>query len=140
MTSEPSVSVDPRERLHLEGRHERHVQQHDVDRHGPPGPAVGEHRRPGEHGQRGDGEEDERDPGEATAAQAQLDTDIAYLQSMKPDTDRYFGAGREPFFLAKCEKHKVTPEQVGITTLPYNERGQSHSGLGGWNMYVNAAS
>jgi len=35
---------------------------------------------------------------------------------------------------------QVTPEQVGIAPLPYSEGGQSYSGLGGWNMYVNAAS
>lgn len=35
---------------------------------------------------------------------------------------------------------QITPEQVGIAPLPYNEGGQSYSGLGGWNMYVNAAS
>jgi hypothetical protein len=43
--------------------------------------------------------------------------------------------------LASPETSKVTPEQVGISTIPVSEAGKkSFSGLGGWNLLVNAAS
>ncbi|MDP8950156.1 MAG: ABC transporter substrate-binding protein [Actinomycetota bacterium] len=35
---------------------------------------------------------------------------------------------------------QITTDQVGVATLPYAEGSQSYSGLGGWNMYINAAS
>jgi len=35
---------------------------------------------------------------------------------------------------------KTKPEQIGIAPLPTGEGGQSFSGLGGWNMMINANS
>lgn len=32
----------------------------------------------------------------------------------------------------------VTPEQLGVAPLPASEGGESFSGLGGWNFYINA--
>ena len=58
------------QRLHEERRDEGRVEQDDVDRHRSSGALVREDRRPGEHRHRRDREEDERDPGEAAAAQA----------------------------------------------------------------------
>ena len=43
--------------------------------------------------------------------------------------------------LSDPELSKVGPEQVGISTLPVAREGdRSFSGLGGWNLMVNAAS
>lgn len=42
--------------------------------------------------------------------------------------------------LASPETSKVKPNQVGISTIPVSEAGkESFSGLGGWNILVNAA-
>ncbi|MCA1848076.1 MAG: ABC transporter substrate-binding protein, partial [Actinobacteria bacterium] len=38
------------------------------------------------------------------------------------------------------EQSKIKPEQIGVAPLPAGEGGQSFSGLGGWNLFINAAS
>ncbi|QIN78250.1 extracellular solute-binding protein [Rubrobacter marinus] len=38
------------------------------------------------------------------------------------------------------EGSQITPEQVGVSALPAAEGGESVSGLGGWNFYLNANS
>ncbi len=35
---------------------------------------------------------------------------------------------------------KIKPEQIGVAPIPAGEGGQSFSGLGGWNLFINAAS
>ena len=35
---------------------------------------------------------------------------------------------------------KIKPEQIGVAPIPSGEGGQSFSGLGGWNLFINAAS
>ena len=74
---------------------------------------------------------------------------IAVVNYKEPETHTAFLNGSAVFcrnwpymygLLKDPAQSQVTPEQVEITTVPYNEGGESHSGLGGWNMYVNAAS
>jgi multiple sugar transport system substrate-binding protein len=74
---------------------------------------------------------------------------IAVVNYKEPETHTAFLNGSSVFcrnwpymygLLKDPAQSQVTPEQVEITTLPYNEGGESHSGLGGWNMYVNTAS
>jgi multiple sugar transport system substrate-binding protein len=74
---------------------------------------------------------------------------IAVVNYKEPETHTAFLNGSAVFcrnwpymygLLKDPAQSQVTPDQVEITTLPYNEGGASHSGLGGWNMYVNAAS
>ncbi len=38
------------------------------------------------------------------------------------------------------EQSKIKPEQIGVAPIPAGEGGQSFSGLGGWNLFINAAS
>jgi multiple sugar transport system substrate-binding protein len=35
---------------------------------------------------------------------------------------------------------KIKPEQMGVAPIPAGPGGQSYSGLGGWNLFINAAS
>jgi multiple sugar transport system substrate-binding protein len=74
---------------------------------------------------------------------------IAVVNYKEPETHTAFLNGSAVFcrnwpymygLLKDPGQSQVTPDQVEITTLPHNEGGESHSGLGGWNMYVNAAS
>jgi len=74
---------------------------------------------------------------------------IAVVTYKEPETHTAFLNGSAVFcrnwpymsgLMKDPAQSQITPEQVGITTLPSNEGGRSHSGLGGWNMYVNAAS
>jgi multiple sugar transport system substrate-binding protein len=74
---------------------------------------------------------------------------IAVVNYTEPETHPAFLNGSAVFcrnwpymygLLQDPGQFQITPDQVGVTTLPRNEGGQSHSGLGGWNMYVNAAS
>lgn len=74
---------------------------------------------------------------------------IAVVNYKEPETHTAFLNGSAVFIrnwpymyglLKDPAQSQITPDQVEITTLPYNEGGESHSGLGGWNMYVNAAS
>ena len=74
---------------------------------------------------------------------------IAVVNYKEPETHTAFLNGSAVFcrnwpymygLLKDPTQSQITPEQVEITPLPYNEGGESHSGLGGWNMYVNAAS
>ena len=74
---------------------------------------------------------------------------IAVVNYKEPETHTAFLNGSAVFcrnwpymygLLKDPAQSQVTPEQVEITTLPYDESSESHSGLGGWNMYVNAAS
>jgi multiple sugar transport system substrate-binding protein len=41
---------------------------------------------------------------------------------------------------ADPEQSKIKPEQIGVAPIPAGEGGQSFSGLGGWNLFINAAS
>jgi multiple sugar transport system substrate-binding protein len=74
---------------------------------------------------------------------------IAVVNYTEPDTQAAFLNGSAVFcrnwpymygLLQDPGQSQITPDQVEITTLPRNEGGQSYSGLGGWNMYINAAS
>ena len=74
---------------------------------------------------------------------------IAVVNYKEPETHTAFLNGSAVFcrnwpymygLLKDPGQSQITPDQVEITTLPRNEGGESHSGLGGWNMYVNAAS
>jgi multiple sugar transport system substrate-binding protein len=38
------------------------------------------------------------------------------------------------------EQSNIKPEQIGVAPIPAGEGGQSFSGLGGWNLFINAAS
>jgi multiple sugar transport system substrate-binding protein len=38
------------------------------------------------------------------------------------------------------EQSNIKPEQMGVAPIPAGEGGQSFSGLGGWNLFINAAS
>jgi multiple sugar transport system substrate-binding protein len=38
------------------------------------------------------------------------------------------------------EQSKIKPEQIDVAPIPAGEGGQSFSGLGGWNLFINAAS
>ncbi len=42
--------------------------------------------------------------------------------------------------LGDPEQSKIKPEQVDVAPIPAGEGGQSFSGLGGWNLFINAAS
>jgi multiple sugar transport system substrate-binding protein len=42
--------------------------------------------------------------------------------------------------LSDPEQSKIRPDQVDVAPIPAGEGGQSYSGLGGWNLFVNAAS
>jgi trehalose/maltose transport system substrate-binding protein len=96
---------------------------------------------------------DEPDPIEGLKTQRSMIEDgvapIAVVNYKEPETHTAFLNGSAVFIrnwpymyglLKDPAQSQIKPEQVGITTLPHNENGQSHSGLGGWNMYVNAAS
>ena len=74
---------------------------------------------------------------------------VAVVNYKEPETHTAFLNGSAVFcrnwpymygLLKDPGQSQITPDQVEITTLPYNEGGESHSGLGGWNMYVNAAA
>src|SRR5919202_1454139 len=74
---------------------------------------------------------------------------IAVVNYKEPETHTAFLNGSAVFcrnwpymygLLKDPGQSQITPDQVEITRLPRNEGGQSQSGLGGWNMYVNAAS
>ena len=76
-------------------------------------------------------------------------TPVAVVNYKEPETHTTFLGGRAVFcrnwpymygLLQDPAQSQITPEQVGIAPLPYTEGSQSYSGLGGWNMYVNAAS
>jgi len=65
----------------------------------------------------------------------------------EPETDPAFLGGRSvfarnwPYMYALAqdpETSNIKPEQIGIAPLPAGEGGQSYSGLGGWNMMINA--
>jgi trehalose/maltose transport system substrate-binding protein len=65
------------------------------------------------------------------------------------ETDPAFLGGRSvfarnwPYMYALAEDpetSKIKPDQIGIAPLPAGEGGQSFSGLGGWNMMINANS
>ncbi len=65
------------------------------------------------------------------------------------ETDPAFLGGRTvfcrnwPYMYALAEDpevSKIDPGQIGIAPLPAGEGGQSFSGLGGWNMMINANS
>jgi ABC-type glycerol-3-phosphate transport system substrate-binding protein len=65
------------------------------------------------------------------------------------ETDPAFLGGRTvfarnwPYMYALAEDpevSKIEPGQIGIAPLPAGEGGQSFSGLGGWNMMINARS
>jgi multiple sugar transport system substrate-binding protein len=67
----------------------------------------------------------------------------------EPETDPAFLGGRSvfarnwPYMYALSqdpETSNIKPEQIGIAPLPAGEGGQSFSGLGGWNMMINANS
>ena len=67
----------------------------------------------------------------------------------EPETDPAFLGGRSvfarnwPYMYALAqdpETSNIKPEQIGIAPLPAGEGGQSFSGLGGWNMMINATS
>jgi multiple sugar transport system substrate-binding protein len=67
----------------------------------------------------------------------------------EPETDPAFLGGRSvfarnwPYMYALAqdpETSNIKPEQIGIAPLPAGEGGQSFSGLGGWNMMINASS
>ena len=67
----------------------------------------------------------------------------------EPETDPAFLGGRSvfarnwPYMYALAqdpETSNIKPEQIGISPLPAGEGGQSFSGLGGWNMMINANS
>ena len=67
----------------------------------------------------------------------------------EPETDPAFLGGRSvfarnwPYMYALAqdpETSNIKPEQIGIAPLPAGEGGQSFSGLGGWNMMINANS
>jgi multiple sugar transport system substrate-binding protein len=45
-----------------------------------------------------------------------------------------YGLARDP------EQSNIKPEQIGVAPIPAGEGGQSFSGLGGWNLFINAAS
>src|ERR687886_559408 len=74
---------------------------------------------------------------------------IAVVNYTEPDTQAAFLNGSAVFcrnwpymygLLQDPGQSQITPDQVEITTLPRNEGGQSYSGLGGWDMYINTAS
>jgi multiple sugar transport system substrate-binding protein len=74
---------------------------------------------------------------------------MAVVNYTEPETHAAFLNGSAVFcrnwpymygLLQDPGQSQITPDQVEITTLPHNEGGQSYSGLGGWNMYINAAS
>src|ERR671932_374413 len=74
---------------------------------------------------------------------------IAVVNYKEPETHTAFLNGSAVFcrnwpymygLLKDPGQSQITPDQVEITRLPRNEGGQSQSGLGGWNMYINAAS
>jgi multiple sugar transport system substrate-binding protein len=67
----------------------------------------------------------------------------------EPETDPAFLGGRSvfarnwPYMYALAEDPEtsnIKPDQIGIAALPSGEGGQSFSGLGGWNMMINANS
>jgi multiple sugar transport system substrate-binding protein len=67
----------------------------------------------------------------------------------EPETDPAFLGGRSvfarnwPYMYALAqdpETSNIKPDQIGIAALPSGEGGQSFSGLGGWNMMINANS
>jgi multiple sugar transport system substrate-binding protein len=67
----------------------------------------------------------------------------------EPETDPAFLGGRSvfarnwPYMYALAqdpETSNIKPDQIGIAALPLGEGGQSFSGLGGWNMMINANS
>jgi multiple sugar transport system substrate-binding protein len=67
----------------------------------------------------------------------------------EPETDPAFLGGRSvfarnwPYMYALSqdpETSNIKPDQIGIAPLPAGEGGQSFSGLGGWNMMINANS
>ena len=73
----------------------------------------------------------------------------AVVNYTEPETQAAFLNGNAVFcrnwpymygLLQDPGQSQITPDQVEITTLPRNEGAQSYSGLGGWNMYINAAS
>jgi multiple sugar transport system substrate-binding protein len=41
---------------------------------------------------------------------------------------------------ANPEQSKIKPEQLGVAPIPIGEGGQSFGALGGWNLFINAAS
>jgi multiple sugar transport system substrate-binding protein len=41
---------------------------------------------------------------------------------------------------ADPEQSNIKPEQIDVAPIPAGEGGQSFSGLGGWNLFINAAS
>lgn len=74
---------------------------------------------------------------------------VAVVTYKEPETHTTFLSGSAvicrnwPYMYGLLQdpaQSQITPEQVGIAPIPRNEGGQSYSGLGGWNMYVNAAS
>jgi multiple sugar transport system substrate-binding protein len=65
------------------------------------------------------------------------------------ETDPAFLGGRSvfarnwPYMYALAEDpetSRIKPDQIGIAPLPAGEGGQSFSGLGGWNLMINANS
>ncbi len=96
---------------------------------------------------------DQPDPITGLTTQRSMITDgvspIAVVNYKEPETHTAFLNGSSVFcrnwpymygLLSDPAQSQITPEQVEITTLPYNEGGESYSGLGGWNLYANAAS
>jgi multiple sugar transport system substrate-binding protein len=74
---------------------------------------------------------------------------IAVVNYKEPETHTAFLNGSAVFcrnwpymygLLKDPAQSQVTPDQVEIATLPYDESSESYSGLGGWNMYINAAA
>lgn len=74
---------------------------------------------------------------------------VSVVNFKEPETHTAFPAGRAVFarnwpymygLLADPEQSSIEPEQVGLAPLPSSQGGERASGLGGWNMYVNAAS
>jgi multiple sugar transport system substrate-binding protein len=96
---------------------------------------------------------DEPDPIEGLKTERSMIEDgiapIAVVNYKEPETHTAFLNGSSVFcrnwpymygLLKDPAQSQIKPEQVEFTTLPRNEGGRSHSGLGGWNLYVNSAS